>query len=174
MEEIEEYQRGVSLGAKSYNTNMNLARFYGETLTEATNCDLQALNKQDVCLININLSFQTLLKRLIGILQAVMDQSSSHHHSTLFIKCIQRSLFYLERLNKQNKNAFTLDEHLIRSNNSLESIYDEVIVPAKGFRKVQQALWRWCVSNSKVVNTVVRKYQATEAAETHIQTGRLE
>lgn len=150
---------------KMLDTKISKGRFFGPPLEEhnATTFDLQ--NKRDTFKLRFYQSALTFYSRVVSMMESIIYESSSTHHSADFIKSSQKHILLK---GKASNTVKILDELLDPKQNvafPLESLFDDFITKLTGENPILKALWKWTVRNSKIMVAILKRIKVVEIFE---------
>jgi hypothetical protein len=153
---------------KDYEEKKNLdkkilkGRFFGPPLEEHNTTTFDLQNRRDTFKLRFYQSALSFYSRVVSIMESIIYESSSTHHSTDFIKCSQKHILLK---GKAGNTIKVLDELLDPRQNvahPLESVFDDYITKLTGENSILRSLWKWTVRNSKIMVAILKRIRVVE------------
>lgn len=150
---------------KKYSDLVILGRFYGPPTSLSTDYTYELLNDRDTSHLRLYLAALNLYNRIVSLLEAIIRQSSSSHHSSDFIRCSQKHLL----LKGKVSNTVRILDELIDSKkfvgHPLETLFEDYVSKYTRNAKLPAECWRWMVRNSKMITAMMKRLTMIEAIE---------
>lgn len=150
---------------KRFSEEMIKGRFYGPPTPLQTDYSFEQLNRTNVFMLQFYTSTLIFYNRLVCILESIIHESSSTHHSSDFIRLSQKHIL----LKSKASNTMNILDELLTGkphmSNSIESFYADYIGKFTGKTGLQEQCWKWLVRNSKLINAVMKRSSLVEVVE---------
>lgn len=150
---------------KMFSEEMIKGRFYGPPTPLQTDYTFEMLNNANVYMLRFYTSALNFYNRLVCILESIIHETSSTHHSSDFIRYSQKHIL----LKGKASNTITILDELMASKqrvgHSLEALYMDCICRLTGKTDMQETCWKWLVRNSKLINAIMKRVTVVETIE---------
>jgi hypothetical protein len=164
-EDTEENEMKDYYERKHLDLKIMKGRFFGAPGAEHNDNNFDLQNSRDTFKLRFFQSALTFYSRIVSMMESIIHESSSTHHSTDFIKCSQKHILLKGKVSHTIRILDELLDPKHHMAHPLISLFDDYIQKLTGENDMLRTLWKWMVRNSKIMNAVLKRITVIEVVE---------
>lgn len=165
-DELKEYEE-----KKNFEKKLMVGRFFGPPSSEHNDTILKFQNNRDTFKLHFFQATLNLYNRIVSIMESIICESSSTHHTSDFISICQKHILLGSKMSNTTKMLHELMNQKHNVAHPLETLFDDYIHKLSGKNDTLRKLWKWTVCNSKIMIAILKRVKVVEIFEENMREG---